>query len=160
MKQTVFTIRKFKKSDAKEAALLVAQVFKKYNHREATSAALKRYINYIHPNKNSPERLLQIFARTPICFVAVNNKKIIGVIRGRINRINNLFVDGKYHHQGVGRALILRFENETKKYKVYILKVRASLYATPFYQKMGYKKTTGVRNFHGIKMQPMKKKLS
>ena len=33
------------------------------------------------------------------------------------------------------------------------------MYAVPFYQKIGYKKTTGIRNLHGLKVQPMKKVL-
>jgi len=32
-------------------------------------------------------------------------------------------------------------------------------YAAPFYQKIGYKKTTGIRNFRGLKVYPMKKAL-
>jgi hypothetical protein len=36
-------------------------------------------------------------------------------------------------------------------------KITASLYAVPFYSKMGCKKTTGIRSFHGLKVQPMKK---
>jgi hypothetical protein len=38
------------------------------------------------------------------------------------------------------------------------IQIRASLYASAFYQKQGYKKTTGIRSFHGLKIQPMKKK--
>jgi hypothetical protein len=37
--------------------------------------------------------------------------------------------------------------------------LRGSLYATPFYQSMGYRKTTGVRKLHGLKIQPMRKEL-
>ena len=39
------------------------------------------------------------------------------------------------------------------------IKIRASLYATSFYEKLGYKKTTGTRPFYGFKIQPMSKKL-
>jgi hypothetical protein len=35
--------------------------------------------------------------------------------------------------------------------------LRSSLYATPFYESVGYKKTTGIRHFHGLRIQPMKK---
>jgi len=35
-------------------------------------------------------------------------------------------------------------------------KIGASLYATPFYQKIGYKKTIGIRSF----IQPMEKELN
>ncbi len=51
---------------------------------------------------------------------------------------------------------IEKFEKEAKKNSSYI-KTRASLFAVPFYRKMGYKKTTGIRKFKGLKIQPMKK---
>jgi GNAT superfamily N-acetyltransferase len=79
------------------------------------------------------------------------------MIRGRPERITNLYVDGKYHKRGVGRLLLNKFEAEAKKLKSKEIKTRASLYAAPFYEKMGYKKTTGVRNFRGLKIWPMKK---
>ena len=41
--------------------------------------------------------------------------------------------------------------------KTNILKVYSSLYAIPFYQKIGYKKSTGIRWKKGMVCQPMKK---
>jgi hypothetical protein len=40
-----------------------------------------------------------------------------------------------------------------------MIRIRSSLYAVPFYRKLGYKKSTGVRGFKGLKMQPIIKKL-
>jgi hypothetical protein len=39
------------------------------------------------------------------------------------------------------------------------LRVRASLYAIRYYESVGYRKTTGVRDFHGLSVQPMRKRL-
>jgi hypothetical protein len=45
-----------------------------------------------------------------------------------------------------------------------VISLAATLYAVPFYEAMGYKKTTGVRNCwsfggRGLKYQPMKKQI-
>jgi len=56
--------------------------------------------------------------------------------------------------------LILKFEKVCIKKGSKIIKIRASVYATPFYQKLGYKKTTGIRKFKGLKHYSMKKTLS
>ena len=81
--------------------------------------------------------------------------KTIGVIRGRPNRIFNLFVDSNYHKKGVGRRLVEMFEKKAFAHKSKIIKISASLYAVPFYQRRGYKKTTGLRKLFGLKVQPM-----
>ena len=41
-----------------------------------------------------------------------------------------------------------------------VIKLNASMYAVPFYKKIGYQKSTGIRNLFGLKVQPMKKYLN
>ena len=151
-------LRKFKKSDAKAIALLIIKTHKRFNGREFfKKSAVQEYLDYYSLEKNSISGLCKKFQRTPIFYVAVNNKKIIGIIRGRLGYITNLFIDGAYHKKGIGRRLVEKFEADIKKQKAKVIKIRASLYAAPFYQKVGYKKTTGIRNFRGLKIYPMKK---
>jgi GNAT superfamily N-acetyltransferase len=153
-------LRKFRKEDTEVVALLVMNTYKQFNSQEfIKKSAVQEYLNYYDPAKNTIQQLYENFLRTPIFYVAVENNKIIGMIRGGPGRIINLFVDGKQHKKGVGRLLVSKFESEAKKQKSHEIKIRASLYAIPFYQKMGYKKTTGIRNFHGLKVYPMKKVL-
>ena len=61
------------------------------------------------------------------------------MIRGRPDRIINLFVDSKQHKRGIGRLLVERFEEEAGKQGSKLIRLRSSLYATGFYQRMGYK---------------------
>lgn len=96
-------------------------------------------------------------SKESIFFVAEEEKKIVGYIKGNSNMIVNLFVLGNKHKKGLGRKLVLLFEKEAKRRNSRFIKIKSSLYAVPFYQKMGYKKTTGIRSFHGLKIQPMKK---
>lgn len=122
-------------------------------------SAVTDYINYYDPAKNSVQELYQNFQRTPIFYVAVEGKRIIGMIRGRPERVSNLFVAKMSHNKGIGTKLMHTFETQAKKLNSKEIKIRASLYATPFYEKIGYQKTTGIRNFRGLKVQPMKKVL-
>ena len=95
-----------------------------------------------------------------ISFVAIENKKVIGVIRGNRGCIFNLFVDGVFHGKGIGKILVNVFERKAKDLGASEIKIRASLYAVPFYSSRGYKKTTGIKKMHEIKMQPMRKFLN
>jgi GNAT superfamily N-acetyltransferase len=99
------------------------------------------------------------FKSTPFFFIALHDIRVVGMIRGRRNRIVNLFVEGAYHRKGIATQLTRRFEAACRAAGESEIVVRSSLYAVPFYASLGYKKTTGVRNLHGLQVQPMKKKL-
>ena len=64
----------------------------------------------------------------------------------------HLFIDEKYHKQEIGRALI-EYALKDKKEKVY--SVNSSLYAVPFYRKIGFVPSALVQNHHGMTYQPM-----
>ena len=78
--------------------------------------------------------------------------------------LHSLFVHASYHGQGIGRELVERFEMACLQQDVNKITVASSLYAVPFYQRLGYKKSTGVRYgpcFDGADFptQPMQKTL-
>lgn len=150
--------RRFNNKDVVAVALLMPKVYKEFNSDEATPEKIQEFYDYIDPKKNSNKELLQKIKR-PIFFVAEDNKKIIGLIRGMPDRVTSLFVEGKYHKQGIGKRLFELFEKDTKKHGAKVIRVRASLFATSFYGKMGFIKSTGQRQFRGMKIQPMKKSL-
>ncbi len=149
-------IRKFKIVDTALVAKIVSSTFKRYNKQEGTKEAAGRFINFYNPEKNI-EKIKLAFSKSDIFFVAVDNKKIIGMIRGKKDRVVNLFVNGKYHKRGIGSKLMEKFEKSCIKKGSKNIKLRASIYAVSFYEKAGYKKTTGIRNFMGLKIYPMKK---
>jgi GNAT superfamily N-acetyltransferase len=97
-------------------------------------------------------------------FVAETDGTIVGVLRGRADRLASLFVSGRWHRQGIGSRLVKRFETECLRKGSTVLRVAATLHAVPFYLAMGYRKSTGVRSGwsfegHGLPVQPMKKVL-
>jgi GNAT superfamily N-acetyltransferase len=98
-------------------------------------------------------------------FVAENElDEIVGILRGKKDRLQSLFVRGDMHHQGIGTHLVEHFEQVCLGLGGEVIRLASTLYAVPFYQKLGYKKSTGVRagwSFAGqdFKWQPMKKLL-
>jgi len=151
-------IRKARRKDIFEASMLVSKTFEKFCSNEGNKKGIRDYISRHDPRKNF-EKIKDDFLRYKIFLIVEDKGKIIGVARGSELRIGNLFVDGKYHKKGVAKKLMKKFEQIAKKRGSDKIKVRASIYATQFYQKIGYKKTTGVRRMHGIKIQPMRKNL-
>ena len=143
-------IRKFRKSDLIDSAKLVREVFSKFNRKEGPKKAIDEYLSYYKTTKDNIEGLQKIFFTSPIVFVAVEGTKIIGLVRGNKKKVGNLFVKGKYHGKGIGRRLMKKFEREALKLGSREIRIKASLYAVPFYQKMGYKKTTGHTNLYRI----------
>lgn len=151
-------IHKYKPSDLQEVANLIRETFRKFNFKEGTKKGIKEYLDYYDTKKNI-NKIKETFSKNPLFLIIKKNNKIMGIIRGRKNRIGNLFVKGKYHKKGIGKKLVEEFEKKAKKQKSREIRVNASLYSVPFYKKIGYKKTTGIRNMKGIKVQPMKKRL-
>ena len=155
----MITIRKYKRTDARAVATLISRTYSRFNSREGTKQAVREYVESYNPRGKKTEDIHKRFARTPNCFVALVGSRVVGMVRGIENRLINLFVEAGYHRQGIATRLVERYEKACLKAGFTDIVLRASLYAMPFYESVEYKKTTGVRNFHGLKVQPMKKKL-
>lgn len=90
-------------------------------------------------------------------FVALDDKRIIGMITLRdSSHISLLFVDEKYHRQGVGRALVeyLR-EYLLSEAGVARVTVNAAPYGVAFYHKIGFKDIRPEEKRDGIIYTPM-----
>jgi GNAT superfamily N-acetyltransferase len=146
-------IRKFEKRDLAQILNLISRTFSRFNTDEGTEESVRRYCGYYDIRNGS---VSESFASS-ICYVAVDKNRIVGVIRAKGDRIVNLFVDGNHHHKGIGTRLLAKAEDILRKKKIHFVKVRSSLYAAKFYNINGYKKTTGKREFRGLKIQPMRK---
>lgn len=151
-------IRNILPVEVNEAASLISKTFRKFNYNDGRVEAVQDYIDFYDPTINE-ERIQKGFRRTPICFIAVNESHIIGMIRGYEYRLINLFVDEHHHRKRIGTDLLKRYEKKCLGKGSKEVKVRASLYAVPFYKANGYKKTTGLRNLAGLTIQPMIKKI-
>ena len=89
--------------------------------------------------------------------VAVDDGKIVGVISVRNNNhISLLFVDGKYHKQGVGAGLIHKLSEYLYcEMGQTSMTVNSSPYAVGFYHKLGFADTGSEQTLAGIVFTPM-----
>lgn len=90
-------------------------------------------------------------------FVAVSGGVIIGIISLRDNNhISLLFVDSKYHRQGVGSGLISKLaEYLYCEMGQTSMTVNAAPYAVEFYHKVGFEDTGEEQVSAGIRFTPM-----
>ena len=151
-------ILKLRKKDVVPSSKLIYKTFKKYNGDDYfDEEAVFNILNYFDTKKNSEASLVKMFNRTPISYVAIEGDTILGVIRGNKNKVTSLMVDSKFHGKGTGKKLMAKFELEAIKKGSKFIKIRSSLVAVKFYESCGYKKTTGIRSFMGLKIYNMKK---
>jgi GNAT superfamily N-acetyltransferase len=155
----MITIRNYKSADGKAVASLISQTYSQFCRSEGTESAVQGYVDHYNPSGKTRDEIEDLYSRTPFHLVAVANSHIVGVLRARDNRITNLFVCGDHHRRGIATRLVRKCENACIEAGFAEIVLRGSLYAIPFYESLGYKKTTGVRHFRGLKIQPMKKKL-
>ena len=91
--------------------------------------------------------------------VAEELNNIIGVGAYYKNEVHTLFVNSNYQNRGVGKNILKQLEEEIKKkyYKVLIL--GASINASKFYEKLGYRITHTLYNEFQMKVFEMEKDL-
>ena len=160
-------IRDFQEGDAERIGQLIAETYGKYNldflTEEEKGPFLGPFRHAWSSDRVHQEAIGEVI-KSPILFVAEDDGKIVGVLRGRKERLASLFVRGDRHRQGIGRKLVQRFEEESMRQGVTVVRLASSLFAVPFYQSMGYKKSTGIHSGwsfdgHGLQVQPMRKVL-
>lgn len=90
-------------------------------------------------------------------FVALDGEKIVGMVTLRdMTHISLLFVDEKYHRQGIGRALMQYLENYllTEQQASHVT-VNSSPYGVGFYHRLGFRDLHPAQERDGIIYTPM-----
>ena len=161
-------MRSYRAEDAPEVGRLIASTYREFNLSHADPEEQDRLLGpFRHADSEDPkhqEAIASILA-SQMLYVAEVDGILAGVLRGREGVLASLFVGKAFHRQGVGRALVERFEGESRSIGVTSIRVAATIYAVPFYVRLGFRKTTGIRpcrSFDGsdLTYQPMKKPLS
>ena len=160
-------VRPYRDEDADSVGRLIKDTYSKFNLAFASPAELPLFLGPFEHARSEDEAHKAAIARmirAAMVFVAEDDGTIVGVLRGRSDKLQSLFVREDYHRRGVGRRLVERFEQECRRQGGTAIKVMATVYAVPFYQAVGYKKTTGVRRMRsfdgtGLPYQAMKKVL-
>lgn len=158
-------IRQYKKEDAADVGLLIKETYGDFNLDFLSPAERLPFLGpFAFSGDENTDHLQAIsnMIRSQFVYLAEIKGTIAGVLRGRMDRLGSLFVSREYHHQGIGRCLVEHFEEEVHRNQGSVIRVASSLYAVPFYLKMGYKRSTGIRNSwsfqgSGLPIQPMRK---
>lgn len=150
---TEYNIALCTKEQWDNAMELAYRVFLKYEAKQYGKEGTDNFAKFL----TSPSLEKMFKAGKYIVYIATIDKKVIGVISVRTgNHISLLFVDEKYHRQGVGGQLIKAIQNylleNTDFQKV---TVNASPYGIPFYENTGFKATGEETVTDGIIYTPM-----
>ena len=160
-------LRPYCESDAPSVGRLIADTFSAFNLAYASPEERDLLLGpFGHARSPEPYHQAAIAEaiRAEMVYLAQDEAEIVGVLRGRPDKLQSLFVRADHHRQGIGRRLVECYERQCRRQESAAIKVQATLYAVPFYLAMGYRRTTGVRSmriFEGARFpsQPMKKVL-
>ena len=161
-------IRHYKDEDSVTVGKLIAKTYKKYNLSFVSDGEIALFLGPFHYADSQNQKHQDEIARTiksAMVFVAEMGEEIVGVLRGRKDRIASLFVKDGWQRMGIGRQLVRRFEGECARLGTKVIRVSSTMRGIPFYSAMGYKKSTGVRSSwsfegKGLAVQPMRKVLT
>lgn len=151
--ETPYQIRSAYRDEWQDAMALAWKTFLRFEADVYTPEGVKNFQNFI--TDSTLHRMFIMGAYQ--LFVALDHGKVIGMITLRDStHISLLFVDEKYHKQGVGRGLI-KYLTEYLLSEVGASKVtvNASPYGVEFYHKLGFKDIRSEEKKDGIIYTPM-----
>lgn len=136
---------------------MIWKTFLKFEGNEYSPEGIRNFLDFI-----TDEELFHSFLQGKyLMLVAVDEGQIIGAASVRDgNHLSLLFVDERYHRQGVGRDLMSRL-CAFLKYEAgeECITLKAAPYAVAFYRRIGFWATGPEEHYSGIKVTPMRKRL-
>ena len=137
--------------------MLAMTTFRQFNGKDYfTDSAIQKVLDSWNYKKN--KYFLEDMNRTDIYYLSFEaDNTLSGLIRGTRDKINSLFVKGNFHKRGIGSLLLQKFEYEAALQGSREIKLKSSVYAVMFYEKMGFRKTSGLINYEGLKVYSMQK---
>lgn len=149
----ITNIRVIRAGEEVEVCNLVARSFNEFIGPGFSEEGKEEFFRYVNPRA-----LHRRWRKGYHVLVAEDEGIIVGVVEVKKRRhISMLYVDKAYHKKGIAtelmnRALdyILLQAPKTKE-----VTVNSSPYASPFYERMGFRSTEGEKVIHGILHVPM-----
>ena len=126
----------------------------------STRAGVRWWSAFLSPGEENRAAIEKRYRADTIALLAVRRGRLAGVVMGNKRELVRLFVDDRLHRRGIGRRLFAAFEARCRRLGSRRFRVVASLYAVPFYLSCGCRRTTGVRDYHGVRVQPLRKTLA
>lgn len=134
--ETSYQIRSAYRDDWQDAMGLAWKTFLRFEADVYTAEGVKNFENFI-----TDSTLYRMFIMGAYqMFVAVADGGIVGMITLRDSQhISLLFVDERYHRQGIGRALLSYLTDYMgKEMGLHRVTVNASPYGVGFYHRLGF----------------------
>ena len=149
-----YEVRRANLDEWEDAMALAWRTFQRFEAHEYSAEGVKNFLDFI--SDNSLRKMFMIGEYH--LWVALDGNRIIGLISLRSGRfISLLFVDEKYHKQGVGRALMETLCNYLREKNISFCTVKSSPYAVKFYHKLGFYDLEPERVEAGMRVTSMRK---
>ena len=153
METAKYQIRKATIADWDKATELAWKTFLKFEADEYGEEGTRHFRDFL---ADEMLRRMFIIGEYPM-YVALDGDDYVGIISLRNKKhISLLFVDEKYHKQGIATALMQKMQQYVvDEYMGHILTVNAAPYATGFYHKIGFVDVAPQLMKDGIYYTPM-----
>lgn len=152
-----YEIRWARECEWAPAMNMIWRTFLEYDGKDYTQEGIKNFFDFI-----TDSDLYTAFLRGEYqMMVALAQGRIIGVgsLRNK-NHLSLLFVDGAYHHMGVGSAILIRLcDYLEREMGERYMSLKAAPYAVDFYRKLGFHIVRPEEEHSGIRVTSMIKVL-
>lgn len=154
--ETSYQIRSAYRDEWEDAMALAWKTFLRFEADVYSAEGVQNFENFV--TDTTLHRMFVMGAYQ--MFVALDRDKLIGMITLRDSKhISLLFVDEKYHRQGIGRALLKYLTDYmAKEMGVHQVTVNASPYGVGFYHRLGFRDLRPEEQRDGIIYTPMELK--
>lgn len=150
-----YEVRWARESEWAPAMKMIWRTFLEYDGKDYTQEGIRNFFEFI-----TDDDLYVSFLKGEYqMMVALTGGEIIGAgsIRSG-NHLSLLFVDGAYHHRGVGRTIMTRLcdylqQESGERY----MSLKAAPYAVDFYRKLGFHTVKPEEEYSGIRVTSMVK---
>lgn len=155
--ETEIQIRRANIYDWDEAIALAWRTFLKFEAKDYGPEGVDSFREFL---SDAFLRRMFLTGEYPM-FIALDGGKQAGMISLRNRKhISLLFVEEGYHHRGIGRKLIERLEDYSRReYGEKKITVNAAPYAVGFYHQIGFEDVAPTLSKDGIVYTPMEKSL-
>lgn len=152
-----YEVRWARESEWTPAMRMIWRTFLEYDGKDYSEQGVRSFFDFITDND-----LYTAFLRGEYqMMVALAEGKVIGAgsLRDR-NHLSLLFVDGNYHHMGVGSTILMRLcDYLEKEMGERYMSLRAAPYAVDFYRRLGFRAISPEEERFGMRVTSMVKML-
>lgn len=153
--RTFFEIRWARESEWSPAMQMIWKTFLKYEGNDYSPEGVRHFFEFI----TDDDLYISFLKGEYQMMVALAGGEVIGAgsIRSR-NHLSLLFVDERFHHMGVGSAILGKLCNYLKTEAGECrMSLQASPYAVDFYRKQGFCQVKPEMEYSGIRVTAMEK---